>query len=308
MVLGDDFAEGDQPSTAKLNNRSIGVLDGAAINAYVNTAPTKVFLALSDDGSIKANNLYVRSADGLQTLNASMSKHTHAADTDLEGGDLLNILTGYSSLFPIYLPAPTKYDFFAEQLGTGSQLDDVIASTQQYVSVHTGASPAANDYASAIKGGVMISFASKILYVTKMQINLNTNLLWRTGINMERANVANTGVVKKFGLEGCSGTGIYVQVVTCDGGGTRTQTNTGSDMAQGAMRGYKLVFTPATSVVYTDSMSNINTVTTSIPSSGASYGDTAFIASMKTTNTTQKAIYLAGLTVIGKINDPAWVS
>lgn len=308
MPLGDDFAEGDAASNAKLNNRTVAVIDGAAINAYVNTNPTKIFLALSDDGSVKANNLYIRSADGFSLINASMSKHTHAADTDASGGDLLDILSGYSGLYLIHLPAPTRYDFFAEVLGTGSTIDDVIASSQQYVSVHTGATPAANDYASILKGGATISFSNPIMFVTKMQISLNTNLLWRAGVNIERANVANSATIKKFGLEGCSGSGVNTQIVTCDGGGVRTQTNTGADMAQGAFRGYKLTYTPATSVVYTDSLTNINTVTTTIPASGAGAGDSTYVASMKTTNTTQKALYVAGLSIVGKINDGAWVN
>lgn len=308
MALGDDFAEGDAASNSKLNNRTIAVIDGAAINAYVNTNPTKVFLALSDDGNVKANNLYIRSADGFSLLNASMSKHTHAADTDAEGGDLLNVLSGYSGLYPIFLPGPTRYNFFAEILGTGSAVDDVIASSQQYVSAHTGATSTANDYASILKGGATISFSNKIVFVTKMQISTNANILWRAGVNIERSNVANSSTIKKFGLEGCSGSGVNTQIVSCDGGGTRIQTTTGADMAQGAFRGYKLAYTPATSVVYTDTMSNVNTVTTSIPASGASAGDSTYVGSVKTTNTTQKSLFVAGLSIIGKINDASWVN
>lgn len=308
MALGDDFAEGDQPSNAKLNTRTIAVLDGAAINSYVNTNPTKIFLALSDDSSIKKDNVYIHTADGLATKNVSMSAHTHATSADTDGGDLLDVLAGYGGLYNINLQAPTKYNFFAEVLGTGSTIDDVIASSQEYVSVHTGATPTANDYATILKGGVTISFASKIVFTTKMQISLNTNLLWRAGINMERSNVANSSTIKKFGLEGCSGSGVNTQIVTCDGGGTRIQTTTGIDMAQAAFRGYKLTYTPATSVVYADSLGNINTVTTSIPASGASAGDSTYMASMKTTNTTQKSLFMAGLSIIGKVNDPAWVN
>jgi hypothetical protein len=301
--LGDDFTEGDQPAAARLNRRTYMRIDGDAINAYSNVGDTKLFYAVSDDGGLVKDNLYSRSADDQQILNMTQNKHTHGTDTDVDGGSLLNVFGENMNLYELNLETPTTYDFFVESTDASSVPQDQLANAQTYINLRTTA--ATNSFSNIMKGGAQLSFTDSIWCNMILQVSHNTSILWRAGINMVRANQTDSGTQKEFGIESCSGQAdpSKIMIITSNGAGVRTATATNSLVipATNAFRGFKLAYETAAKVLYTDSDGNTNTITTNVPTSGNTTGDGAFRASVKTTTTAVRNLFVAGVKVKGKL-------
>jgi hypothetical protein len=311
MGLGDDFIEGEQPSGPRLNRKTYARIEGDQINAYPLVGDTKLFFCLSDDGGLLANHLYATTEDDLQRRDMTQNIHRHSVETDADGGSFLPILGGNMGVYELNLETPTTYDFYVESTDAASVPQDTLANAQTYINLRT--TTAANSFSNILKGGIRLGFTDNIYLSMKLQISSNAAILWRAGVNMVRANQTDSGVIKEFGLESCSAQTdpTKIMVVTSNGAGVRTALASNSLVTPvtNSLRGFKLSFSPANSVVYQDSDGNTNTITTNIPSSSATDGDGVFRASVKTQTTQIRNLFFAGLKLKGKINDSTgWVA
>src|SRR5690606_31338965 len=156
-----------------------------------------------------------------------------------------------------------------------------------YISVPTG--DASGDYNNIFIGGLQMGFAKSVLMIIKMQLSHNSDIVFRTGVGMEWANSSNDNTMK-IGIEGCSATEEFLQLVTASGL-RRPATHTDADMTPdpAQFRSYKVYWDPITAAAYfEDSDGNVETSTDTLPSSGAISRSKLWRLGIDTTNTTVK--------------------
>ena len=300
--LGLLWSEGENTSESRLNAKSIFSGSGSEITALPSTKQIPVARCTETGDGFEANELYFQSSDGLSYLNVRR-KHLHNADTDVAGGTLNDMLIANPKQINIGIPDPRANRFLNYKHASAPAVADLAQpSDVHYITVQTGTT--SGHYNNIYLGGIQMGFAKAIYLSLKMQISHNANLVFRTGTGMEwvQDSTANSN---KIGLEGCSGTGVYLQVVTGNALG-RTATATTTDMApvSAGRRGYKVYWNPITADVnYADSDGNIKNVTATLPSSGAVVGSSLFRLGINTSNTTAKSVLLGGMLLIGEHQD-----
>lgn len=298
MSLGLLYSEGESLSESRLNAKSVFSGSGAAITALPSTKQVPIARCIETGDGFLADELYFQSADGTSYINVRR-KHLHNADTDIAGGTLNDILVANPRQIYMNNPAPLASDFIAYKHANGvAPANSAVGSDSQYVTLTTGA--VSGEYSGMYKGGVQMGFAKAVYLHLKMQLSHNSNIVFRAGTGIE--NVQNaTSNSNKIGIEGCTGTGVFIQVVTGNALG-RTATPTDSNMAAtpAQLRGYKVYWNPITADVnYADSDGNVKTVTATLPSSGPAVSSSLFRIGVNTSNTTAKSLYLGGLLLIG---------
>ena len=300
--LGLLYSEGESLSESRLNAKSIFSGTGSEITALPSTKQVPIARCIETGDGFEANELYFQSSDGTSYLNVRR-KHLHNADTDVAGGALNDILIANPKQVYVGIPDPRANRFLNYKHASAPAVTDLAQPNDvNYITVQTGTT--ASQYNNIYLGGIQMGFAKAIYLSLKMQISHETDLVFRTGTGMEwvQDSTANSN---KIGLEGCAGTGIYLQVVTGNSLG-RTATATTSEMvpASAGRRGYKVYWNPTTADVnYADSDGNVNTVTSTLPSSGAVVGSALFRLGVNTSNTTAKSVLLAGMLLCGEHQD-----
>lgn len=300
--LGLLWSEGESTSESRLNAKSIFSGTGSEITALPSTKQIPIVRCIESGDGLEADELYFQNADGTSYLNVRR-KHTHNADTDIAGGTLNDILISNPKQIYINMPDPRASEFIEYKHASAPSIaNSATGSSSQYVVLQTGTT--SGQYSGMYKGGVQLGFAKAVLMRLKMQISHNSNMVFRAGAGIENVQ-DSTSNSNKIGLEGCSGTGVYIQVVTGNSLG-RTATATTSDIAASPaqLRGYKVLWDPVTAdVKYWDSDANVKTVTATLPSSGAVVSSSLCRIGVNTSNTTAKTLYLGGLLLIAEDQD-----
>ena len=305
--LGNDWTD-ETPSQSRFTAKTLFVGPGSDIGNITTQNNCPLALCTEDGGGFFKNNLYARHYDDTTAQwtgwdNAKW-KHTHTDNAD-DGGayyemDVANIERIHDD--PPYL---TVFQFFGAKSGTGADIADANANSSLFLRLRTGV--VANNYAYIAKGGTRLSFAYKIEWHVKMEVDGgNAQILWRAGPGMELPQDNADVVEKKIGLEGCTGSGTKVQVVNCDGV-TRLITPTTIDMDTGQARGFMLKYVPSTNLTYKDTLASNIVVSANIPGSGYILSDRLVRYGIKTTNTTEKLMYLWRHALFGKSNDSDYI-
>lgn len=312
--LGLSYGE-EQISAARANAKSLFWGTGSDI-ANISPSDDIVIAFCVEDGSgFSLNHLYLRHwDDGLEAWTGwddVSRKHTHSADTESEGGDFVDIINAnIAQSYTMFRPTMSEeYFYYTDDSNDGTPIlvfDDGATNTQ-YLELRTGT--ATDGWAYVQDGGVQLSLNDNISWHVKMEVDTadtQTSVLWRLGVGMETPNETAEDTLQKFGIEGCTGTNEYIQVVSCDGD-TRIQDSTGVEMDTGAAIGVKLDYVPSTSVTYEDTLGTIVAATSNFPSSGNIESDKTLRYGIKSTNTTAKELRIWADALIGKILDPAWI-
>lgn len=234
--------------------------------------------------------------------------HTHATSSDTDGGDIYDIDVG-SAGDRLAIERLTKGGDFVTSIDSGtldaSRVDNAPVSNAIVTRLRT--TTTSNSWTMLEDGGKALSFGSKIEWRIKMEISSAADILWRQGVNMEAISAAGSGTENRFGMEGCSASNANINLICANGGGSRTNTNTGIAMNIG-MRGYAMYYSPGVNIIWKDSTGNIQTMTTNIPSSGSIASDRMLRYAIKTTTTAIKGMYIAADSLYGKIGDTLWVA
>lgn len=316
-MSGLDFAEGDQPSQAELARKTLFAGLSSEVVAVPSDAPNILFYSLDEGNGLTDSTLYTRSSDTTQLLPV-MRAHKHDSTANNAGGDFLDVLAQaqkeiYSIIAKSFSVATgtssnnsgTEGGGVLEISGTGAAISNVISGGLKYVRLQSGTQ--ANTSISTISfGGARLSFASNIYLAIMCQLSTSSDQVFRAGPGMERAN-AVTNNDSKFGLETCTATAPYWQIVTANSI-TRTQNTTTINSAEGAIVGHGLRYKVSTHVSYIDSNTNVQTVTTTVPSSGAAQMDKALCISIMPTNTSDKSAYISAIELVGKADLTQWVA
>ena len=307
--LGLPFLEGDQASNARRNAVMVMSAKGSEIAAVPSAQQIPIFRCIETSGGFTANELYVRTADNLGVYNVRR-KHTHATDTDAEGGTLHNILINNPriTLFG-QTPFNNIYDFNVTKTGAATfdyVPDDVYGRTLLLQSPWNIGS-AQGEYVNASVAGMPLGFDEKMLGIITMFLAFNANQVARVGFGMEEAQ--NTiDPTRKCGMEMCGGTGINWQAVTANGL-TRTTSATSMNAAPIPLefKAYRMFFNPSdVSFKLTNQDGIVKVMTSTIPSGGFIENPRLFRAGINTTNTTTKLFWILRLFFVAKNSDPNW--
>lgn len=302
-------------SWAKANKKSIFIDTGDTIVSLSSSSDPVLFFCTEDGSGLLTDEFYFRTADGL-SLKPLFRKHTHASNTDLDGGDLFDVEIANADAISINRHGVNKTMFMKiDQTGTGA---GVTSESEANNSIYTelAAGTTTDGWAVMIDGGSQFSWSDRAEWRFKAQWSHNGSsgggFLWRAGVAAEKPGDNSDTSNKSFGIEGCSGLGTNIYIFNCDGGGTRPQTDTETDMRTGTGGtdtniGIRILYTPSSSVLYQDTTAQEKLVTSNVPSSGFAYSDRLLRYGIKTTNTTSKSMYVWADALYGKRNDSSWV-
>lgn len=302
------------PSAPVLNKKTIFVGTGAEIAAIPLTNPATMFLSTTTESGYVENEVYVTKAD-LSGRAALRRAHAHSSGADVDGGDIYEIWVANAgqkmSVGPRFT-RPGDFGSFTIQSGSPSATHlDVILSTN-VLTTRLKTTATNNMWVQVADGGLALSFANKVEWRIKMQVqNANgtavTNHLWRMGVNMENVSDAGNGTENRFGIEGCSSDpSDNIRYICANGGGTRTNADGG--VTPNSMRGYQMQYNPGTNILAKDSLGNITSITSNVPSSGSIASDRELRYGIKTTAAAEKYMYIAADALFYTISDSLWVT
>lgn len=308
--LGLEWGE-EQPSSSRMNAKSLFYGTGDDIATITISSPIALVFCTEDGSGFLANNMYHRHFDDVtgewSGWDNVFRNHTHSDDIT-EGGDYYDIqISNAASRLEINRPFLTPEMFYADN-SSGGSLEFQPANDSQYIRLRTGTT--SNAWSQVQTGGIKASVSSSMEWHVKFEIDGESEILWRMGVGMERVEEASESTLQKFGIEGCDGDGVSIQLVSCNGGGggaDRVKTNTTVGMDQGAAIGVKVSYIPSTSVIYEDTLSTVKSSPGGFPSSGAIDSDKLLRYGIKTTNTTENLMYIWADALYGKVNDPSWI-
>lgn len=312
--LGLAYGE-EQISSERANAKSIFVGTGSDIANISVASPIPAAYCTEDGAGFTLNHFYLRHYDpeieAWTGWDDAFRKHTHSDDTETEGGDFYDIeVANAEQRYSVFRPSMSEeYFIFTDSGDSGAEVvmfHDQATDTQ-YMELRTG--NVTDAWAQVQDGGINLSLNSPSEWHVKVQIDTQTTeteILWRMGVGMELADETSDDTLQKYGIEGCTGDGANIQLVSCDGD-TRNKTSTGIAMEQAASIGVKVAYVPSTSVIYEDTIGTLQASSGNFPSSGNIESDKTIRYGIKSTNTTGKEMRIWADALYGKILDPSWI-
>ena len=195
--------------------------------------------------------------------------------------------------------SPTRAKF-NEYLGTGGT---VIQSVINGVQVNTNTSVGGN--ATIERAGVSLSFAAPSSFQVKLRVTSSTNFTrCRVGIVAETALENNITNTRKYGIEGCSSSGVNWLVFSASAT-NRTTISTATPVATAGHTSYR-VSNNLSDITFRVGTATSAVKTTDVPNTFRS-DHRFFRAGLQNTAAENKQMFLAGLAWAGTVDDPGWV-
>ena len=305
--VGDTWLDTSNASVAKMNAKSINILDSADVAGYA-AAPGAMVSCLSSGSGFEQDTVIVRNAAGTGWYYLSGEKHYHDADTRKSGGlysDIAksNIATAYIDV----KPNPTIGQFFTDHSGSGTGTNDLTTGA---VLLDSGVT--ANGTASMRMTGVIMDYAKYSIVQMKARYVGNTTANFaRFGVDMEPLSQTNQNTNPKYGIEGCAATSGNWYIVSANGDGVaghRTQQDGQAALAPANPVSYKLQYIIGAAIRFTESTEAYIDKTDFLPDITKQTSANNIVQyGVKTTDTARKQLYIYGVALIGSIKDTGWV-
>lgn len=298
------FQPGAPISAAKLNNKT--VLQSSNIASEVQTAG-QIYFAMANNGSFLANDCVIRTADNTGYAYLTQGKHYHDSDTPAAGGLLSDMFSkNIKQLYTYTRPLGFMTTDVMVMASGGTAVDDHATGS---IIMNTGIT--ANNYVNMHLMGIQMSLKKYSIAKTSLKYTGNTtNQFARWGINLEPMSLTNDNT-PKYGIETCAASNGDWNLVSADGTNRTTQDTLFPTV-------------PATNPQHSDTIENnagisINFYydTNAVVSKSTNLPPTASAApapfnnvvnyGLKTTDVNAKVMYVIGLSVVGSVDDPAWV-
>ena len=155
------------------------------------------------------------------------------------------------------------------------------------------------------RAGVQLSFAANSSFQVKLRVTSSTNLTrCRVGMGAELASENNITNVRKYGIEGCSSSGVNWLVFSCSGT-NRTTISTAMPVATAAHTSYR-VSNNLSDITFRVGTATSAVKTTDLPTSFRT-DNKFFRAGLQNTAAENKQMFLAGLAWAGTVSDAGWV-
>lgn len=298
--LGPIYEDDEHYSPSRANAKSVLRDTGSNIVALATTKQLGLVCPTDTSGGLVKNVLYYVDYDsnfnriGFEPV---FHKHLHTENTDEEGGTLLEMLqTNMSNFAEVnWIAHQSSPSGFWTINATNGTISIVQAAGDSYHIIDTLS--ATNNYITATMGGARLEFADRISLIFQTDLNRNTNILARTGLNADRISDTPSTSRRIMAIEGCDGHGTNWVMLNANGNSASlVVTATTVDLASGADHTFLLNHYPADSQTL-DFDGTLNaTSTTNIADDGSSERLRLFRWGVKlptgTLNITQKLYYM----------------
>ena len=194
-------------------------------------------------------------------------------------------------------PNAAKFNSIVASGGT------ITYNSDNGVQINTNTTVGGN--ATAERAGVQLSFAAKSSFQVKLRVTSATNLTrCRVGIAAELATEANITNTRKYGMEGCSSSGVNWLVFSASAT-NRTTLSSASPVATAAHTSYR-VSNNISDVTFRVGSVTAIVKTTDLPTTFRT-DNKFFRAGLQNTAAENKQMFLAGLAWAGTVLDAGWV-
>jgi hypothetical protein len=306
--LGLPYTEGQQASNSRRNATMVMSGKGSEIAAIPTTQQIPLFRCLETSGGLIADELYFRSASNQTFINVRR-KHTHASNSDADGGIQLDQFIFNPKDIHFGLPGyNTPNDWVFTSLGTATYTEGFNTTNGRFYMLKSTYVGTTGNYfnVSAMSGGTGIGFSEKVYGIVKMVMDYQINQIARMGFGMEEVQ-AGTDPSRKAGLEMCGSTGVNWQGVSANGV-TRTVSSTSMPSSSWPnYKTYQIYFNPTNSTIkILNSDGTLKVITSTVPSGGQIDPTRNWRMGIQTTNTQEKVMYVNRVKFDAKNNDPIW--
>lgn len=305
--VGDTWLDTSNCSVAKMNAKSINILDAVDIAAY-SAASGAMVSVLSSGSGFEQDTVIVRNAAGTSWYYLSGEKHYHDADTRKAGGLFSDIYTkNIAQAYLCHMMNPTIEQFARDNSGSGTATNDLTTGAALFDSGIT-----ANGTASGRVSGVIMDYGKTSLLQMKARYvgNVTANFA-RFGVDMEPLSQTNQNTNPKFGIEGCAATSGNWYIVSANGDGVaghRTQQDAQAALAPANPVSYKIQYIIGQAIRFTESTESYIDKTDFLPDvTKTTSANNVVQLGVKTTDTARKQLYVYGVALIGSVKDSGWV-
>lgn len=250
--LGPIYEDDEHYSPARANAKGILRDTGANIVALAPTVQLGLVCPTDTSGGLVKNVVYYTDYDsnfnriGFEPI---FHLHTHGPDnTPEDGGRFLDILNENLLEFieVNWVAHQSSPSGFWTINATNGTISIVQSAGDSYHMIDTLS--ATNNYITATMGGARLQFDDAINLMFQTDLNRNSNILARTGLNIDRISDTPSTSRRCMAIEGCDGHGTNWVMLNANGNsGSLTVTATTAPLNSGGDNTYWLVHEPATS-------------------------------------------------------------
>jgi hypothetical protein len=286
------WSDGDFISSYKLNTSTYHRMTGLEMEALSSTDTVSGMIVFCTQNSsvFTAGNTYSRSLDNSSWETFDIASTQDAVD---------DIITDMGTVHAEKDLSPTKAKF-NEYLGSGGT---VTQSVLNIVEVNTNTT--VGGHATIERAGVCLSFTAPSSFQVKLRVTSSTNFTrCRVGIVAETASENNITNTRKYGIEGCSSSGVNWLVFSATAT-NRTTISTATPVATAAHTSYR-VSNNLSDITFRVGTSTSAVKTTDVPNTFRS-DHRFFRAGLQNTAAENKQMFLAGLAWAGTVDDPGWM-
>jgi hypothetical protein len=306
--VGDTWLNTSNCSVAKMNAKSVNVLDSSEVSAYSTVAPGALVSVLSSGSGYEQDTVVVRNAAGTGYYYLSGEKHYHDSDTRKAGGLLSDIYAkNIAQAYICHYLNPTVEQFSRDNSGSGVTTNDLATGA---CLLDSGIS--ANGTASCRVSGITMDYGKYSIVQLKARYvgNVTANFA-RFGVDMEPLSQTNQNTNPKYGIEGCAATSGNWYIVSANGDGVaghRTQQDGAASLAPANPVSYKLQLIPGQSIRFIESTESFIDKTDFLPDpTKTTSANNVVQLGVKTTDTNRKQLYVYGVALFGSVKDNGWV-
>ena len=294
--LGPQWEDNEDYAPARMDAKTIVRDTGTNIVAIASTRQLGAVCPTDTSGGLIKDVLYVVQYDGGFDRTAFIpvfSKHTHAANTDEEGGDLMDIYrANTANCVEVNMFHINFVDWKTDLTGSGTFTYDE-GSTSGRLKESTGATN--NSCVTGSMGGGRVTFSDEISWQAKIELTVGTNLLTRCGHNVDRVDEAQNTSRRQMGIEGCDGHGTNWVIINANGNSAslHVQATTAPLInSPTGPRNYKLINVPSNSCTLYLNAVSVGVSTTNVAFDSDSDGLRLVRVGIKTTTTSDHILYL----------------
>ena len=286
------WSDGDFISSYKLNTSTYHRMTGLEMEALSSTDTVSGMIVFCTQTSsvFTAGETYRRNLD---------NNSWETFDTVSAVDSVDDFITDMGTVHAEKDMSPTMENFM-RYTNTGGSL---TYNPDNGVQINTNTTVGGN--ATIERTGVQLSFAANSSFQVKLRVTSSTNFTrCRVGMGAELASENNITNVRKYGIEGCSSSGVNWLVFSCSGT-NRTTISTATPVATAAHTSYR-VSNNLSDITFRVGTATSAVKTTDLPTSFRT-DNKFFRAGLQNTAAENKQMFLAGLAWAGTVSDAGWV-
>lgn len=304
--LGPQWEDEEDYSPARMDAKTILRDTGTNIVAIASNRQLGAVCPTNTSAGLIENVLYVCDYDGALSRVSFVpvfGKHTHSADTPEQGGTLMDIYhANTGNVVQIDKMNVNIADWKVDVVGTGTIFAYDELTTSAVLKIESGG--ITGNCATGSLGGVCVTFANKIMWQAKIEVNNISLLLARAGLNVDRVDEAQNTARRQLGIEACDGHGVNWVVINANGNSASLHVQA-STTAINLRASYKLIELPSNELrLYVNGVSNAVS-TTNVAFDSDSDGLRLTRIGIKATSNSTRKIWLFLLKILAdpKVSD-----